>query len=252
MNSVIARAKVITKVKDAKTHNQAGLIGGELKGLMKGLRANYDAAKAPLLAIQRALDNLFNELYKPLEEQYQRMDQVVSAFTDGLRREKEMEEAKAKAEADRKEAEAKARIAELERQREQERLRAKMTDDLVEKSNHTKAENKLAGQIESAQISLQLEKENVPLSKPDLPLPKAPGSSGFTRYEVEMVDEALVFAQHRDLLKIELRQGLAQALAKSLDDQGKPLSVPGLVIRKHSRTSFKGAAAIRIHGEESE
>src|SRR5215469_5824850 len=117
MNSVIARAKVITKVKDAKTHNQAGLIGGELKGLMKGLRANYDAAKAPLLAIQRALDNLFNELYKPLEEQYQRMDQVVSAFTDGLRREKEMEEAKAKAEADRKEAEAKARIAELERQR---------------------------------------------------------------------------------------------------------------------------------------
>jgi hypothetical protein len=37
-------------------------------------------------------------------------------------------------------------------------------------------------------------------------------------------------------------------LAKSLDEAGKSLDVPGLKIEKITRTSFAGAATIRIEG----
>jgi len=249
INSVIERAKAIKVVKTIQEQARASITGGELKGLMQGLKANYDAQKAPIIAIGRALDTLFKELNGPLDEQYKRMDQLVSVFQDGLRREKEMAEAKAREELRAIEEAAQAKIKDLERQVQEQQMRAKMAEDAAERAKAEKAKQKLEGKIQTEEIALQLEKENVPIANVGFPLPKPPGGSGFVRYDVTMTDVELVFKHHRDLLKIELRQGLAQELAKSLDQQGRPLQVAGLVIRKQNRTSFRGAAAIRIQGE---
>jgi hypothetical protein len=251
ITAVIKRAKAILEVNDSKTQAKASLVAQELQGLRSGLEANYRAAKSPIISTGRALDGLYKELDEPLLEQYRRMDALVSSFQDKEKQKVEMAEAKIKAEERLIEERAKQRIRELERAKEELEFKLRQADDAREKNQANKSLNRVATQIEAEKIGLEIAKENVPVQTVPIPVaPKPPGGRPWTQYHVELVDPIALFNVRPELLKIELRLAAAQALAKSLDEGGKPLQVPGLSIRKETRTSFPGAAAIRIHGEE--
>jgi hypothetical protein len=253
IEAVIKRAEAITEVTDSKSQAKASLVAQELQGLRSGLEANYRAAKQPLISTGRALDGLYKELDEPLLEQYRRMDALVSAFQDRENQKAEMAEIKIKAEQRVAEERAKEKIRELERQKQELEFKLKQADDAREKRQATQGLNKVSTQIEAEKIGLEIAKENIPVQTTPVPVaPKPPGGRPWTQYHCELLDPIALYNVHPELLKIELRQAGAQALAKSLDEGGKPLQVPGLSIRKETRTSFPGAAAIRIHGDDEQ
>jgi hypothetical protein len=247
MEIVINRAKEIKKVNSPVTQNVAASAASELKGMMLGLEANYKAAKAPGVALGHAIDNLYHSLYGPLEAEYKRLDSLVSAFHDDLDRERDLAEAKLKAELQRAEQESRAKINQLQREKEELAMKLRLAEEGKERAMANRQLNKVNNDIEAEQISLQLQKETLPVPTTYVPdSPKAPGSRKWKDYVVEIVDERLVYEHHRELLKVELKLQAAKELAKALDEEGKPLQVPGLKIRRQTRTSFTGAATIRI------
>lgn len=249
MKVTLERAKKITVITDTKTQNRASLVAQELQGLRKGLEANYRAAKAPVLNAERALDRLYKELDQPLEKEYRRMDRIVSEFGEEQRRESERIEAERRAEERRIEEEAQAKLRELERLKAEAELKAKFEEDARAKKAAERQVVKIEEKIQSEQVSLQIEKENLP--NVELPVPTKPiGGRPWTDYEVRCTDVAALYKARPDLLKIELREGMAKTVAKILDESKQPLdSIPGLEIKRVARTSFKGASAIRIQGE---
>jgi hypothetical protein len=256
MNAVIERAKLIKKVSDPTSQNRASLCAAELKGILKNLKLAHDTAKNPLLATTRALDQLSKELQTPIQEQYNRMDRLVSGYQDELRRERELAEAKERAEKLRLEQEAAAKIHQLELEREQARIRARLAEERAEREKAEKEGRKLDTEIRAKEVELQLEKENLPVVKASIAEQPIPGGRKWTQYICKLIQpmtaEALasLFENHPEVLRIELRDAAAQALAKTLDEAGKPLMVEGLTIQKQTRSSFQGAAAIRIHDNE--
>jgi hypothetical protein len=251
MEAVIKRAQAITEVTDSKSQAKASLVAKELQGLRDGLEANYRAAKQPLLSTTRALDGLYKELDEPLAEQYRRMDAVISSFQDRERQKAEMAEIRIKAEQRVLEEKVKQKIRELERQKEELEFKLKQADDAREKAQANRGLTKVSTQIEAEKIGLEIQKENIPVQTTPIPVaPKPPGGRGWTQYHCEMTDPIALYNAHPELVKIELRQAAAQSLAKFLDESGKPLVVPGMSIKKETRTSFAGASAIRIHEDE--
>lgn len=249
--TLIKRAKAIGEVTDAKSLARASLVGQELQGLRKGVRTNYDAAKAPLLSATRALDTLYHELDTPLSEALKIIDKKVSTFRDEERREQEMADARRRAEERRVEEEHLRKIKEFEREREEARIKLKLAEDAREKAAAQRAAAKAEEKIQTEQVSLQIERENIPVADIPVPVTKPSGGRSWTEYLVRMTNAIALHAVQPQLVKMELREGQAKEFAKALDEAGKPLdSVPGLEIRKTTRTSFTGAAAIRIHGEE--
>lgn len=250
--TLLKRAKAIKEVTDVKSQAKAALVAQELQGLRKGVEANYRAAKAPLLAATRALDTLFHELDSPLDAALGIIDKLVSGFHDKQRLEQETAEATRKAEERRLEEERLAKIRELERQKRDAEMKLKLAEDAREKQAAQRQAAKLTEKIQTEVVALQVERENLPVANIPQEIPKASGTRPWTEYLVEMTDPIALYNAQPQLLKIELRVGAAKEYAKSLDEAGKPLdSVPGLQIRKSTRTSFVGAASIRIHGEES-
>lgn len=249
MRAVIARAEKITVITDEQTHARASLIARELQGLRKGLETNYRAAKAPVLNAERALDGMYKELDGPLKDEYQRMDRLVSGYGEEQRREQARLDAARRAEECRIEEEAKAEVARLQRAKEEAELRARLEEDARAKKAAERQVNKLEEKIESVEVSAQIEKDSIPFPEPVLTR-KPIGGRRWTEYTVKMTDETALFAARPDLVKVELREGMAKELAKSMDDKGIALdSIPGLQITKVSRTSFTGASRIRIHGD---
>jgi hypothetical protein len=249
--TLLKRAKAIGEVNDVKSQAKASLVAQEIQGARKGIEANYRAAKAPLLAATRALDTLYHELDTPLDTELRQIDKKVSAFQDEQRRQLEMAEARRRAEERRIEEERLRRIKELEREKEEARIKLKLAEDARERLAAQRQVAKAEEKIQTEQVSLQVERENLPVT--DIPerIIKPSGSRPWTEYLVEMTDPIKLYNAQPQLLKIELRLGPAKEFAKSLDEAGKPLdSVPGLQIRKTTRTSFTGASSIRIHGEE--
>lgn len=250
--TLLKRAKAITQVSDVKSQAKAALVARELQGLRKGVEANYRAAKAPLLAATRALDTLFHELDSPLADALAIIDKLVSGFRDKQRLELEVAEATRKAEERRLEQERVQKIRELERLKQEAEMRLKLAEDAREKAAAQRQVAKADSGIQTEQVALQIEKENLPVADIPREIPKASGTRPWTEYLVEMTDPIKLYGAQPQLLKIELRVGQAKEFAKALDEAGKPLdSVPGLQIRKTTRTSFTGAASIRIHGEEA-
>lgn len=247
MEVVLVRAREIKKVNSPITLAVAVSSGQDLKGMMLGLDANHKVAKAPGIALGNAIDTLYHTLHNPLEAEYKRIDAMVSAYKDGLDRERDLAEARLKAEVQKAEAEAKAKIRQLEREKEELAFKLRMAEDAREKANAARELNKLNDNIEAEKISLQLQNETLPVpAKYEPEPPKVPGSRTWKDYIVEITDEKLVYENLRQLLKVELKQQVAKEFAKALDEAGKPLQAPGLRIRRQTRTSFTGAATIRI------
>lgn len=251
MEAVIKRAERITEVNDPKSQGKASLVAQELQGLRSGLEANYRAAKAPVLAATRALDTLYKELDQPLEVQYKRIDRLVSGYHDEQRRQQELAEARRKAEERRVEEEHNRKIRELQREKEEAERKARLAEDAREKQAAQRQAAKLKEKIQTEEITKQVERENLPVASIPEPINKPIGGRPWTEYIVEMTDPIALYNAQPELLKIELRLGPAKEFAKALDESGKPLdSIPGLKIQKTTRTSFIGAASIRVHGEE--
>jgi hypothetical protein len=199
------------------------------------------------------LDNLYHELDTPLADALKLIDKLVSGFHDKQRLELETAEATRKAEERRIEEERMAKIRQLEREKEEAQRKLRLAEDAREKAAAQRQVAKANEKIQSEEIALQVERENLPVADIPKEISKSSGTRPWTEYLVECTDPMALYQAQPQLLKIELRTGLAKEFAKSLDEAGEPLdSVPGLQIRKTSRTSFVGAAAIRIHGEENE
>jgi uncharacterized protein YdaU (DUF1376 family) len=221
-----------------------------LQGLRKGLKANYDLAKAPINSAGRALDTIFHELDGPLEIEYKRVTREVAIYQAELQRERDMAQAKVDAKRIVEEKKVQAKLDELRREKEQLQIRLKMAEEEAEKRRLQTQVNRTDINIESKNIELQLQRENVPLPMEEIPEQKAPGGRNWTKYICDCSDPIKLYQARPDLIKWELKQSPAQSLAKYLDENGQPLdSIPGLVIRKEGKTSFGAATAIRVHGE---
>jgi hypothetical protein len=245
MQQVLKRAAGITDVFDETSQRKASTIAQELQGLRSGLQANYKNAKQPVTSLGRALDNTFKELDRPMEIEYRRIDQLVSRYQDDLRRKAELAKARAEAEQRARERQEREHLAALERTQQEAALRARLAEDAREKAEATQLAKTLAPAIEEQKIIIELQGENLPVPM-DEPPPKPPGGRVWTQYVVEMTDPLAVAFEHPELVNITLKQAAAQEFAKALDEAGKPLVAKGLKIQKHTRTSFTGAAAIRI------
>ena len=249
--TLLKRAKAMGEVTDAKSQEKASLIGRELQGLRKGVETQYHAAKAPLLNATRALDALFHELETPLAEAIKSIDRKVSSFRDKQRLELEVAEATRKAEERRIEEERLRKIKQLEREKAEAEMKLKLAEEAREKAAAQRQMAKAEEKIQTEQVAMQVERENLPVANIPHEIPKPTGGRPWTEYLVEMTDPIKLYGAQPQLVKIELRTGMAKEFAKSLDEGGQRLdSVPGLQIKKTSRTSFVGAASIRIHGEE--
>jgi len=249
MNAVVARAKALKVIVDESSLRKASLAAQELQGLRLGLKANYDRAKAPINSTGRAIDQIFHDLDGPLEAEYKRLDVLVSTYHAAKKREIELAERRKEAERRAAEERAKAKIRELEQEKERLALRLRMAEEAAEKRKADRELKRAEIDIEAAKIAAQVEQETIMPDEP-APTPRVPGGRPWVQYICEITDVALLFKDHPELVKWALRQAAAQALAKSLDESGKPLVVPGLSIRKLDRTSFPGATAIRVHGEQ--
>lgn len=250
MKTVIARAQAIEKVTDVVTQARASMVAQELQGLRKGLKANYDLAKAPINSAGRALDSIFHELDGPMETEYKRVTREVAIYQAQLQKEADLRQAKEDAKRIVEERKVEAKLAELKREKEQLQMRLKMAEEEAEKKRLQAQVNRAEVNIESKNIELQLQRENVPLPIEDIPEQRAPGGRNWTKYICTCTDPVKLFQSHPELIKWELRQSPAQSLAKHLDETGKALdSIPGLHIQKEGKTSFGAASAIRVHGE---
>lgn len=250
MQIVIARAQAIEKVTDGPSQSRASVIAQELQGLRKGLKANYDLAKAPINSAARAMDSLFHELDGPLEAEYKRITREVAIHQADIQRERDMAQAKAEAKRIVEEKKVQAKLDELKREKEQLQIKLRMAEEEAEKRRLQNQVNRTEINIESKNIELQLQRENVPLPIEEIPEQKAPGGRNWTKYICTCTDPVALFKSHPELIKWELRQAPAQSLAKYMDENGQALdSVPGLVIQKEGKTSFGAATAIRVHGE---
>jgi uncharacterized protein YdaU (DUF1376 family) len=250
MKIVIARAQAIEKVTDAASQSRASLAAQELQGLRKGLKANYDLAKAPINSAGRALDAIFHELDGPMEVEYKRITREVAIHQAAVQRERDMAQARVDAKRIVDEKRVQAKLEELKREKEQLQMRLKLAEEEAERKRIQAQVNRAEVSIESKNIELQLQRENVPLPPEEIPEEKLPGGRNWTKYLCTCTDPIKLFQSHPELIKWELRQSPAQSLAKHLDETGKALdSIPGLQIQKEGKTSFGAATAIRVHGE---
>lgn len=248
MQQVLKRAEAIVAVSDEASQRRASTVAQELQGLRSGLKANYSNAKQPVVSLGRALDNTYNELDRPMEIEYKRIDKLVSAYQDGLRREAELARALAEAEQRERERKERERLIALENAKQEAEMRARMAESKRERREAERTAEALLPAIEAQRIAVEVETENVPVSFEEAPA-KPPGGRVWTQYVVEMTDEFTLAREHPELVKITLKQAAAQEFAKTLDEAGKPLICKGLRITKTTRTSFTGAAAIRIDRE---
>jgi hypothetical protein len=244
---VIRRAKAIKCITDTKDQSKAALVASELQGLRSGLRANYRATKDPIVSLGRAIDRLFHDIDDPLLAEYNRIAGTVSRFQDDQRRESERAEAKKDAEKKAVEEAAAQKIRELEKEKEKLELKARLAEDLLEKRRAEREIEKKNVAIEGQKIGLEIERDSA-VEQPIATRSAPPGGRTWIEYKVTITDERIVYDTRREFLKVELRTAAAQMLAKSLDEAGKSLDVPGLKIEKITRTSFAGAATIRIEG----
>jgi multidrug efflux pump subunit AcrA (membrane-fusion protein) len=249
MAQVLKRAEAITEVNNEATQRQASTVAQELQGLRGGLAANYRSAKQPVTSFGRALDNVFHELDRPMELEYRRIEKLVSAYQDQIRRQAELAKAQQEAEQRERERQERARLAALERAKQEAELKARLAESARERREAERAASALTPAIEAQKIALAVETENAPITFEDPPPEKPPGGRVWTQYIVEMTDPVALAIEHPELVKIELRQEQAQAFAKNLDEAGKPMVCKGLIMKKVTRTSFTGAAAIRIDKE---
>lgn len=250
MKTVIGRAEAITEVTDGASQARASLVAQELQGLRAGLEANYHAAKAPIVSTGRAMDMVYHELDTPLETEYKRITRLVAMYQGELTRKRELAQAKVDAKRIVEERKAEAKLQELQREKEQAALRLKLAEEERERRQAQAQLNRLETSIEAKNIEMQLQRENLPVPVDEIPEQKPPGGRNWTKYVCECTDPVALFKSHPECIKWELRKAPAEALAKHLDESGQALdSIPGLKIQKEGRTSFGGAAAIRVHGE---
>lgn len=97
----------------------------QLKALDKSIEASRVAVKAPILTLQRAIDDRAKEFAAPVAGQLQRLDGLVNAYN------RRVAEAARKAEQERREAAERARREEEDRMRELRRLRAAQELSLI-------------------------------------------------------------------------------------------------------------------------
>lgn len=250
MKVIIARAQKIEKITDQASQARASLVAQELQGLRKGLKANYDLAKAPINSAGRALDAIFHELDGPMEAEYKRVSREVAIYQAHIKREADLAAAKEEAKRLVEQKKVQAKLDEMRREREAAEIRLRMAEEEAEKKRAQDKLNKIDINIEAKNIELQLQKENIPLPTEEIVENKAPGGRGWVKYICTCTDPIKLYEAHPELIKWELRQSPAQSLAKHLDESGKALdSIPGLNIQKEGKMSFTGATAIRVHGE---
>jgi hypothetical protein len=249
MQQVLARAAKITEVENETDQRVAARVARELQGLRKGLEANYRSAKQPITSMGRAMDDVYHELDRPMEIEYRRIDKLVSLYQDEITRAREL--ARAKMEAQQREAERaeRERMMAMERAKEEAQLRAKLAESTREKNQALRTAASISLGIEEAKIALELQRENQPIVLDEQSSAKPPGGRVWIQYIVEMIDPVAVALEHPELVNITLKQAAAQEFAKSLDEAGKPMVCKGLRMQKQTRTSFAGAAAIRIDNE---
>lgn len=248
MKAVLERAAAITQVFDEISQRKASIVAQELQGLRSGLEANFKNAKQPVTALGRALDNTYKELDRPMEVEYRRIDKLVSGYQDDLRRKAELAKAKIEAEQRERARQERERLIALERAQQEAELKARLAESSREKAQALRTAATLAQGVEEQKIVIELEKENLPVSQEEEPA-KPPGGRVWTQYTAEMIDPIALVNSHPELVNITLRQSAAQEFLKAQDEAGKPLGCPGLRGRKTTRTSFVGAAAIRIGTE---
>jgi hypothetical protein len=248
IQAVLKRAKSIKVVNDAKSQAAASLVAKELQGLRKGLKEQYTLAKRPVLNAQASLDSVYNEIDGPLEEAYKTVSGMVATHQDNLRLAEERARAEARAAELRKQQEHEAEIKRLEAEKAAELARAKAATDGRDRAGAERKIERLSQEIESEQVAMVMEKENLPLTNLPASSSKPQGGRIYYDYVIDILDINKVYECRRDLVKVELKLGAAKEAAKLLDETGKPLdSIPGLNIKRVPKAAFKAAAAIRIN-----
>jgi hypothetical protein len=248
MQAVLKRAKAIVAVTSPKSQATASLVAQELQGLRKGLKDQYDLAKRPIINTGTALDTIYKELDTPLKDAYGVVSGMVASYQDGLRLEEERIAAEAKAAEDRKQKEHEAEIKRLEAEKAAELARAKAATDGRDRAGAERKIERISQEIESEQVAMVMEKENLPLAEVPVPRAKPQGGRTYYDYQVEITDQKALFAARPELLKVELKVGAAKEAAKYLDQTGAPLNtIPGLSIKRIPKAAFKAASVIRAN-----
>lgn len=245
---VIRSAAAITEVSDVKSQRRAGIVASELQALRKGLEANYRAAKAPLVAAGRALDQTFRDIDGPLLAAYQHLTGLVSGYQDQERKKVELERAKLEADVRAKEALENRRLAEIQQAKQEAEMKARLAEDARERRDNQRAAEQLAEAEKEQKIVIELQKEEFPVTTIQ-EAPKPVGGRTYTEYEITVLNIFLFASAHPELVEITLKKGPVKDLVRAMDERGEPLVLKGLRIRKYTKTAFVGAASIRIAKE---
>lgn len=245
MEVVIGRSKAITVINDEKSLAHANLTGKELVGLRKGLEANYRQAKDPIVIAGRDIDSLYAELDRPLEAEQKRLDRLVSSYLEGVRKAREYAQAQEEAKRRLAERQQQEKLNQLQREKEALEMKLRLAEEAREKAQLAKKLQSSEVNIEAAKVEMEIERESPIVELAEVPKP--PGSREWIDYEVEITDPVLVYKDHPECVKWEKRAGACKALAKSLDERGLKLEIPGMTIKRVPRTSFGGATSIRVN-----
>jgi hypothetical protein len=249
MAQVLRQAKNITAVESDAEARTAGIVASALQGLRKGLRANYDNEKAPILAGGRGLDQLFHDLDGPMEREYKRITGLYSGFADQKRLQADLQRARQEADIRAAVQAEEQRLADLERQRQTAELKAKLAEDPRERIETKRELAQLNSDVDEAKLRVEIQREEVPMERvPETPKPV--GGRVYTDYEIDVEDAHLFARQYPELVEIVVKRGPTKERLRQLDEAGKSIQLAGLKVRKFTRSSFVGAASIRIEREK--
>jgi hypothetical protein len=248
--ALVKRTKEIKYVSgDDMTFEDATAMAGELKGMLDRIQNAKKLAKAPFGAVEKAIDNLANNVAGPVKKEQERILGLLAGHVAKLKAEREAQERKeaelrriAQAEADRKirEAQEYAKLA-------QQQLRQAQGE--IEKARHREELQRRENVLLQEQLAKELAADVEALGAPQEP-PKGllPGGRVNSDYEFKLVNvQATCEARCYRLLRWELDILACKDAVKNLVEMNPNAEpeLPGIQVTKKLSVSVKAASRIR-------
>ena len=234
---------------DDMSFEDATAMAGELKAMLDRIQAAKKLAKAPFTAVEKAIDNLTNNVSAPVKQEQERLLGLLAGHVAKLKAERQAEERRqaearvlAQAEADRK-----VRDAELAQAKAQAELRA--AKDEIQRallqSEAKQRENQLLQEQLARSLAIDVEELGASDERPKGLIPGGRVNEDYT-FELINVQQTCEARCYR-LLRWELDILACRDAVKNLVEMNPNVepTLPGIKITKKLNVSVKAAARIR-------
>jgi hypothetical protein len=248
--ALVKRSKEFKYVSgDDMTFEDATAMAGELKAMLDRIQNAKKMAKAPFTAVEKAIDNLANNVSSPVKKEQERLLGLLAGHVAKLKAAREAEERRqaearvlAQAEADRKvwEAQKQALLA-------QEQLRKAQGE--IEQARHREELQRRESQLLQEQLarSLAIDVEELGVSD-ERPKGLIPGGRVTNDYTFELINvQQTCEARCYRLLRWELDILACKDAVRNLVEMNPNVepTLPGIKITKKLSVSVGAAARIK-------